>query len=977
MVNSTERPIGMKIDSGISLYYQNCRGICSKQSNVFPALLATEYDLIVFVETWLTDKHGTGEYFPDIFDTIRCDRPIRKRGGGVSISIRKGICVYEIVELENNGNLEYVCLKMRNGRNSIYLYALYVAPIANDIEYRREVYNEHVRNIECIQRNEHDLLVMVGDFNLPNVKWGMGEDMDMGLSYLIPYDFPNDLSVDVLTSLLSEGLCQLNALENKSGNILDLFFVSDSSGVKFSEEKNAISVPVDEFHTTFGVQMSLLCDQAESSVRSSQSYDFKNAPFECISDYLFSIDFEHMLRGLDVNESVNVFYDIMKTVCDNNIDRIDIVSNRKMYPWENDYLLKNLKNRKRKLKKKMNICPVLYEESFKSICVEYETRYKLVYNNYVSRIQSQVLKDPKKFWQLVDSKRADRSIPDKMLYDNSVATSNEDCAGLFAVFFNSVYRPTGYSHDEILNFINECDIDMSYQAFDDNEVLNVLLGLDTRKGRGPDFLPPIIYKSCAYALARPIRMLIEKSINSGYFPDELKISYVTPIFKSGKKNDIRNYRSVSVVSTLARIFEKVVLNRYSNVLCSGLYHSQHGFMKNRSTVTNLLETTSFIADSLQSCAQVDIVYLDFEKAFDSVNHFLLLKKVARKGLCKRMIFWLFSFIDRRKNFVRIKDAFSQEYSPTSGVPAGCSISSIIFNIFIDDITKCSVNGTLFELFADDVKVLCEIKSETDCTILQSAINSIEKWSGENLLPMNIKKIKSLSISRSRSRILNTYFYGDIRIENVDKQRDLGVIFDSRFDFSMHMESLTSNAFMTLGFVKRFAKSYSIDCRKTLYCSLVRSKLEYASQIWSPYHLKYKNMVERVQRNFTSWALNLRRDPITFRYVPYELRLETLQMEELSRRRAISAAVLMYDIISNRIDAIVLSDLIVFNEPTRNLRHCKLLRINNYRATYLKMQPMQRMMTFFNKLTDIYLISENKNQFKRMIKSVDADIIMQY
>lgn len=117
------------------------------------------------------------------------------------------------------------------------------------------------------------------------------------------------------------------------------------------------------------------------------------------------IDFEYMLQGLDINESIEVFYDTMKEFCDSNIDKIDIVSKGKMNPWENDYLLKKLINRKRKLKKKLNICPNLYDTSFRSVCVEYEIRYKLVYDKYVNNVQKQVLRDPKKFWQLVHTQK--------------------------------------------------------------------------------------------------------------------------------------------------------------------------------------------------------------------------------------------------------------------------------------------------------------------------------------------------------------------------------------------------------------------------------------------------------------------------------------------------------------------------------------------------------------------------------------------
>lgn len=228
---------------------------------------------------------------------------------------------------------------------------------------------------------------------------------------------------------------------------------------------------------------------------------------------------------------------------------------------------------------------------------------------------------------------------------------------MFARFFSSVYRQSNYNYAETLDFIFNCDNDDIYQIFTEQEILSVLLNLDIRKGKGPDLIPPVIYKKCAYVLTKPIRLLIEKSVNSGCFPDKLKISYVTPIFKSGNKKDIKNYRSVSVVSTLAKIFEKVVLNRYSDMLNLDLYKSQHGLMKNRSTVSNLLETTSFIASSLEKRSQTDIIYLDFEKAFDSVNHHLLLKKLMRKRLCKGMLLWMLSFVSERKNIVRIKGIF--------------------------------------------------------------------------------------------------------------------------------------------------------------------------------------------------------------------------------------------------------------------------------------------------------------------------------
>lgn len=352
-------------------------------------------------------------------------------------------------------------------------------------------------------------------------------------------------------------------------------------------------------------------------------------------------------------------------------------------------------------------------------------------------------------------------------------------------------------------------------------------------------------------------------------------------------------------------------------------------------------------------------------------------KIMQRGLTKQMLTWMFSFIANRKNIVRLGNVFSNEYVPLSGVPAGCSLSSFLFNIFIDDIVQCAPSGVLLELFADDVKVLCEMKCRDSYTNMQEVINSIRLWSLENDLPMNVAKIKALSISKLRTSVQNTYNYGDIPIQRVTRQKDLGIIFDSKFNFDIHIESMSAQAFVALGFVKRFANGFSVHCKKTLFYSLVRAKTEYASVIWAPYQAKYIEMVERVQRKFSIWVLNLQRDPISFRYLSYDLRLEQLKIDTLFRRRVIAATMVMFDLISNRLDAPRLSEQIVINEANRNLRNSSFFRLSTFRATYLRMQPLQRMMYFFNNISDIYLTSTSRMDFKNKLRRLDNNVINMY
>lgn len=978
----SENDKGASLESDIEkkflLYYQNCRGICTKQNIVYPALLSSDYDIVVFTETWLTCNHSTNEFFPDKFDTYRCDRKAGKKGGGVSISLNRELSEYEQVIFEKDEGLEYVCVKIKNGPFFTFIYALYVPPITANDFLGCNIYERHIGNLESINRNDGDIFVLVGDFNLPKIKWAFINDDEMDNMFLMPYDFPNNLSSSIVMSILSEGLCQLNSVENIAGNILDLFFTSDPGDMKLIEQENAISLPIDNYHTTFVVEMSLVCPSVIVKPGAFQTYDFKNAPCDLISDYFLSVDFDSSFNGSDINDSIDFFYGVVGGACENFIDKISIDSKKKSFPWENDFELRNLKNRRRKYKKRMQtVADFETEQRYKRICSDYDNRYKLVYSKYIMKTQEKMKENPRKFWELVDIKRANRAIPDELVYNDKIAKTAKDCSSLFAQFFNSVYRSSNRSLEEINNLISNCNNEERYQVVEDDEILQVLLRIKVNKGKGPDLFPPLIYKNCAIALTRPIKLLIEKSLNVGYFPDRLKISHVSPIFKSGSKKDASNYRSVSVVSTLARIFENVVLNRITSKLSECISRSQHGFIRNRSTVTNLLETTTFVANALENRSQVDIVYLDFEKAFDSVNHFGMMEKLVMTGLDKNILFWLFSFISGRANVVKLCGAFSAEYSPTSGVPAGCSLSSVLFNIFINDITECARGDVFLELFADDVKVMNEVKNCSDCVNMQLVLDNIEQWSTENDLPMNVNKVKVLSISKLRSMISYSYMYKNVQICKVGQQKDLGVIFDSNFNFNTHIESMSSKAFVTLGFVKRFSKNFSIECKKMLYCSLVRSKLEYASQVWAPYEIKYIQIIERVQKKFSIWALNLQRDNETFRYLSYDLRLEQLKMDSLQKRRTIGASLWMYDLISGSIDSLELSNMIVFNEPQRRLRNTSLFKLATHRATYLRMQPIQRMLRFINVISVSFVESVHRSQFKFALKNMNMDVLNSY
>jgi Reverse transcriptase (RNA-dependent DNA polymerase) len=173
--------------------------------------------------------------------------------------------------------------------------------------------------------------------------------------------------------------------------------------------------------------------------------------------------------------------------------------------------------------------------------------------------------------------------------------------------------------------------DISQMDISLENIFKNLVDVDCNKGPGPDQIPPILLKNCADTLAHPLHYIFNKSLSEGKFPDSWKKSYLIPIYKSGGRTSIANYRGIAILSSIPKIFEKLVCDKLHEILTLNFHEEQHGFMKNRSINSNLMLYSKFIFDIFEAKSQVDSIYTDFSKAFDSVDHKVLLKKLTHLG----------------------------------------------------------------------------------------------------------------------------------------------------------------------------------------------------------------------------------------------------------------------------------------------------------------------------------------------------------
>ena len=437
-----------------------------------------------------------------------------------------------------------------------------------------------------------------------------------------------------------------------------------------------------------------------------------------------------------------------------------------------------------------------------------------------------------------------------------------------------------------------------------------------------------------------LRLLLE-------FYKSFKASYITPIHKSGNRNDILNYRGIAIISTIPKLFEKLVADKLSGVISETMNEQQHGFLKNKSTNTNLVVYTSSIINRMEKSKQIDAVYTDFSKAFDRVNHKILLTKLSCMGFSNNILKWIGSYLNGRTQQVKFQGKLSKIVSVTTGVPQGSHLGPMLFNIFIRDLSFV-LSDVDHILYADDLKLFHTIDTIQDAAFVQDKINTLKEWCDFNDLQLNPKKCQVISFCRRSDVMKFNYVINSDVLNRVTEINDLGVILDSKMTFKPHWNSTLARAYHLLGFIKRRDKEFNnLWVTKTLYVNYVRSVLEYGSVVWMPYTDEYIKQFESVQKQFLLFALRNVFDPSDYLNLPkYEHRLNIIQLETLNFRRNLLGACFTFDILENNIKVNKLNEAVKINDY-RLTRHSRFLLEPLHQTCYGRNEPITRNIRLFN------------------------------
>lgn len=598
---------------------------------------------------------------------------------------------------------------------------------------------------------------------------------------------------------------------------------------------------------------------------------------------------------------------------------------------------------------------------------------KICYNKHINNVENAIKKNPKFFWSFVKSKKqGGGTYPAQMHFANKIACNGDDICNLFADNFNQAYNaplidPSPSIDDSLNVSMSLCSIYLNSA-----DVRDSIQSLDANKGAGSDGIAPVFIKRCAKPLTKPLQYIFNKSLKEGVFPDLWKEALVVPIHKSGDKNDISKYRPISILVIFGKLLEKLVAERLTWHLKQNITDYQHGFTKSRSTVSNLVCYTSDLIKSLDNRIPVDSIYTDFSKAFDKVDHSLLIHKLSQYGISGSLLKWFSSYLLNRTSKVAISGYLSRSFTAYSGVPQGSHLGPILFNIFINDIPKCLSNSNVY-LFADDLKIMRPISSSSDTELLQDDLNRLSSWCQRNNMSLNINKCHHMHFTRSTiAQSSNSYFINDQKLQNVEKVKDLGVIIDPKLNFDTHILTTVSKCLKLLGFVIRNSKDFKHpETKIKLFETLVRPVIEYCSLVWNPQYEVYSKRIESIQRRFL-YHLSYK-DHLAKKLPSYNNRLKHYKLTSLSNRRKEIDLVFLYKIFNGVVDCIDLTSSLYIVAPSRlpRVKAYNLFSLPYSRTNLGKNSVLSRLCKQYNVFSKMSALdlSDTLPKFRKQLKEL--------
>ena len=870
----------------LNVVYLNARSIVSKLSDLKVFVDQNEPDILLISESWANEQLQNSMLSLDGYNLeteLRKDRQdtLNGIGGGLLVYSKQGL---KIIPNSNQNNFNQFCsfkIKGQKEEDDINITLIYRPPSSNQ---------ENVEHLCDLISSAPDNTLIIGDFNFPGIDWTNYTAKDaksrLFLETIEEHEF-NQL-IDFPTHI--------------KGNILDLALTN------FPEKVLDISCLGNLANSDHSILSFDILTKLDFCEPDEERPDWKRCDFDGLANFFDTICWQDYLGENDTETSWSMF----KEKIDEGIEKfVPMVKKRntKGPKWFNRKLLKLTRKKERLWKEYIKFGDLEKFSQYKKSEKECKKAIRKAKRDFEKKIAND--NNLKTFNAYIKKKTKNKTSVGPILKDKKIITENAEIANILNDYFCSVF-----SKDEIKNSPNlqpmKVNRKLEKVVFTPRTVEDKIKTLKSSSACGPDRISTIFLQQFKVSLALPLSIIFNKSMETGYVPRDWRDANVTPIFKTGVKGNPANYRPISLTSVPCKIMESLIKDEVMEHLLLNqlIRNSQHGFVKNKSCVTNLLEFFETVSWNLDNSNSVDVIYLDFSKAFDKVPRRELIKKLQAHGLENNLLNWMNSWLSDRRQRVVLLGAISPWCKVTSGVPQGSVLGPLAFIIYINDLDLKTLDLTVRNKFADDTKLGHVVNSLQDSSTLQNCLDQLCQWAKDWGMMFNEKKCKVVHFGRNNQRF--NYSMNGVNLEKSDCERDLGVLMCSTMKPSKQCEEAARKAKAMLGMMTRAFHYRDRNVFLKLYKQYIRCHLEYAVSVWCPWTETDSNMLEKVQIKAVNSISGLSGKS-------YSEKLKELNLQSLSDRRTRFDMIQVYKIIKgyDHVDRTHMLQLVDISIPKLN------------------------------------------------------------